>query len=309
MRNQEEEIDYLNLKYLINLLIKSKKSLFLSFISFSLLSIFYSLSLDNIYKSNSKLKPVSNIENSQSTFGGISGFASGLGLNLNQSSDRTSYAIEILKSTDFFKELYKNESFLLELEAIEHYDIDEDIITLNEDIYDIQKEEWILDTESLTKTKKPSLMKAKNKFYSEHLSISVDLETRFITISISHVSPKIAQKWLNETVEGLNKYVQKIEIQEVEHSITYLKEQISLSKNSEVKAALANILQKQLEILMLSEVNQGYIVKFIDSPSLPEMKSYPIRSKMVISITLMGLVLTFLAILILDLNKRRNLLK
>ena len=98
-----------------------------------------------------------------------------------------------------------------------------------------------------------------------------------------------------------------MEVSEIEHSIDYLKGQLSETNETEVKKALSNILEQQIKTLMLSEVSSGYILKTIDSASLPEVKSGPIRSKISISLTIMGIVLTYLILLLRDLNREREI--
>ena len=74
-----------------------------------------------------------------------------------------------------------------------------------------------------------------------------------------------------------------------------------VAKNNEL------FLEQQINTLMLSEVSSGYVLKTIDSASLPEIKSGPIRSKICISLTLAGFSLAFLFLLLRDLNRERKI--
>ena len=108
-------------------------------------------------------------------------------------------------------------------------------------------------------------------------------------------------------LDEINDYIQAMEVSEIEQSIDYLKRQLSETNKTEVKKALSNILEQQIKTLMLSEVSTGYILKTIDSASLPEAKSGPTRSKICISLTIMGIVLTYLFLLLRDINRDREI--
>tara|TARA_B100002052_G_scaffold58743_1_gene51735 strand:+ start:9946 stop:10998 length:1053 start_codon:yes stop_codon:yes gene_type:complete len=307
--NIENEIDYLNLSYLLGLIRSYFKQLLLIVVSCGAISVFYALSLSNFYTSVAKFAPASNAQESSSTLGGFSGMTAGLGINLgNSNSNRMNFALEILNSTDFFKTIYKNEQFLIELAAIEEYDPVSKEIVIDDEIYDSVNSKWLTDNESYTKTKQPSLLEAKERFFGDHISSSVDLETDFITISITHSSPYVAKAWLDFISSSLDEYIQSMEIVDIKQSINYLNSQLTESNSNEVRRALSSILEQQMKTLMLSEVNSGYVIKIIDSPSFPEKKSGPGRAKICIVLTFLGSLFGYLFILIWDLNKNRKFL-
>ena len=109
-----------------------------------------------------------------------------------------------------------------------------------------------------------------------------------------HASPYVAQSWLNYVLDEINTYIQITEVGEIEQSIEYLNSQLAETNKTDARKALSNILEQQINTLMLSEVSSGYVLKTIDSASLPEIKSGPIRSKICISLTLAGFSLAFL---------------
>ena len=61
-----------------------------------------------------------------------------------------------------------------------------------------------------------------------------------------------------------------------------------------------------MKTLMLSEVSSGYVIKVLDSPSFPELKSGPGRAVICIVLTFLGSVLGYLFVLLWDLNKSRR---
>ena len=303
----ELERDYLNLVYLIKVFKNQfKKIILIAFLS-GTLSIIYALSLSNFYISTAKFSPVSNFDDDAISGGGLTELVAGIsGVNIGSSGGtRMKYVMEILGSTDFFKNLYEKEDFLLELSAVYKYDSKTGKLILNEDYFDIEKSVWVEDNSSFTKTKKPSLLSAKQKFFSEHISFALDIETNFITISITHSSPYIAQKWLRYVSKELDSYIQNLEIKDIEERINFLNGQLAKSNSSEVNNTLSRLLESQMKTLMISK-GSTYIIKSIDSPSFPEVKSGPSRSTICVVLTVLGTLLGYLIILFWDLNKSRN---
>ena len=86
---------------------------------------------------------------------------------------------------------------------------------------------------ALTKTKNP-LLSAKEKFFSEHISSSVDIETNFVTISITHSSPFVAEKWLRYISNELDSYIQNLEIEDIKERINFINKQLAEPNSSEV---------------------------------------------------------------------------
>jgi LPS O-antigen subunit length determinant protein (WzzB/FepE family) len=67
---------------------------------------------------------------------------------------------------------------------------------------------------------------------------------------------------------------------------------------SEIKEALAQLLQEQTKKLTLNEANQLYVFDYIDPPAVMEEKSGPKRALICILGTLLGGILSVLYVLI-----------
>lgn len=304
--NTNSEVDYLSLPYLLSLIKNYLKTLFLIGFLSGALSVFYALSLNDYYTSSAKFVPVTNTQES-ADLGGIAGMAAGLGIGLGDASgSKMNLVLEILESTDFFNELYVDESFVIELSAIEAYDKDTKKVSLDPEIYNARESKWIENFDKFTQTEKPSLLEAKEKFHSDHLAFAVDIETNFLSIEITHASPFIAQEWLTRVYKLVDEYIQIRDVQDLKETITYIDTQIEQSNSNQVRRALSNILESQMKTLMLSEVSSGYVIKVLDSPSFPELKSGPGRAVICIVLTFLGSVLGYLFVLLWDLNKSRR---
>ena len=137
--------------------------------------------------------------------------------------------------------------------------------------------------------------------YEEYLNImSVKKNKNFITISIKHNSPFIAQKWNKNIIENINMSMREDEKRRTSKSIEFLNEQSNKVNYSEIKKAISSLLQEQIKSLMLIEANDEYIFKVVNSPTAPELKAEPKRSLIVILAALGGFILGLLYILIVN---------
>ena len=191
------------------------------------------------------------------------------------------------------------------MSAIEAYDKETKKVSLDPEIYNAGESKWI-NFDKFTQTEKPSLLEAKEKISFDHLAFAVDIETNFLSIEITHASPFIAQEWLTRVYKLVDEYIQIRDVQDLKETITYIDTQIEQSNSNQVRRALSNILESQMKTLMLSEVSSGYVIKVLDSPSFPELKSGPGRAVICIVLTFLGSVLGYLFVLLWDLNKSRR---
>ncbi|MBO72347.1 MAG: hypothetical protein CMD35_01905 [Flavobacteriales bacterium] len=296
-------VDYLDINLIYSLIKDNFKLFFIVGSLAFVISVLYSLTLNNIYRSEAILQINNQSQNQASSISSLSGFARGLGLNLSQTADRASYALETMKSKDFFEELYKDDQFLINVFASQEYSHGEEKLYLDKDIYD---KGWKSNPASITGTMKPSLLDAHQKFLTNNFSVSRNGETGFITISMKHISPLVARDTLDDLIKQVNQFVMDKEIKETKKSIKFLQDQIAGLNNSDVKRAVSQVLQQQIQLLMISEVTDEYILKIIDSPYVPEIKFEPSRTRIVITFSIFVELILFIFLMIKELNKQRR---
>ena len=78
------------------------------------------------------------------------------------------------------------------------------------------------------------------EIYREILSVSEDKKTTFVSISIDHVSPFIAEQWVKTIIKSINNHMRDIDKDLAETQIKYLKE--SLEKNKSVRRQKGNVI-------------------------------------------------------------------
>lgn len=256
---------------------------------FSICAVIYSLSLQNIYQSRALLSPVvaeSNISRAVSSYSGLANIA---GISLpNQSTDsNTIKALDKLKSLSFFSENILPNIFLPDLMALKTWDPQTNSISYNKDIYNSQDQTWVRDF-SFPQSQIPSAQESFLEFNNNHLNVNQNLKTGFVSISVKHQSPYIAQAWTELIVEEINSFYRKKDKLETEAAIKFLNYQISQTSYSEIKQVIAELLQQKTQKLTLIEANDYYVFDYIDKPAAMEKKYSPTRSIICIIGALLG---------------------
>lgn len=267
------------------------KVLLLSFTIFcSICGFLYANSQPDIYTSSTTLAPSSSENDSAlnsitSQFGGLASLA---GVNLGQStSNNIDLAIEILKSRRFINDFVEKHKIQVELVAAIDWNRSNNKLKMDDSLYSVSSQKWIRVSNSL-KTSDPTPIEIHTAF-SKILNIKRSQETGFIDISISHYSPFIAQEWLKLLIEEINSYMKLKDQTEANRSVSYLENQLDVTKLTDFRVMLYKMLDEQTKVLMFSNIKDEYIFETIDPPSLPEAKSNPNRVFITILFVFFGL--------------------
>ena len=286
--------DEIDLAEIFKILWENKK-IIIGFTTFSaIFSVFYALSLPNIYSSNALLAPTSPEESLQSKIGATSlgGLA---GLNIPKDYvKKSTEAIERIKSYDFFIEEFIPNIKYENLVAVKTWDKKTNTLIYNKDLYDNKLNKWV---EKNGSSQKPSTQQA-YKVYRQILQISEDKLSALVSISIEHKSPYVAQSWVDLIIRNINDYMRKIDKTIAQNSIDYLNEIYLDTSLTEIKDVTARLIENQIQKLTLAEANKDYILKPIVSPIAPERKSKPSRSTICIMITILGFMLSLVISLV-----------
>ena len=146
--NKFEEIDYfdkaIDFSDMFSALYKRKVLIAISTISAGILSIFFALSLPNIYKSTSTLAPSSTNESLSGQISSLSPVASLVGVNLPVGEIPKTYeAIERIKSFEFFSNHFLPYIKLENLIAVDKWVPVSNTIIYENKLYDESKKEWV----------------------------------------------------------------------------------------------------------------------------------------------------------------------
>lgn len=288
---ENNEVDLLKF---IKILWQGKIIIAVFFIISSLISVFYSLSLPNKYQSSILIAPVetSSIESSMARYSGIAGLA---GLSLPTQSNKSTVALEVLKSRNFIENFIDSFDILIPLMAAKEWSVSENKLLIDEDIYSMSQKKWTRKAK-FPKASKPSIHEAYDMWRQNIFSISEDKKTGFVVVTITHQSPLNTKKWASQLIVELNNHMRDLDVKEAERSIEYLTLEVDKTNSENLKKALYSLIQSSTEKKMLAHVRPEYIFKVIDPPIIPEKKSSPRRSIICIIGAFIGTVLGSLVV-------------
>tara|TARA_Y100000766_G_C18852853_1_gene579095 strand:+ start:15 stop:962 length:948 start_codon:yes stop_codon:yes gene_type:complete len=294
--NPDDEID---LRELFSVLLDGKW-IILSITTFVLIiGVIFSLFLPNIYISKALVVPVNQSNGTSGTLRSYNGLAGLAGISLPSSDDlsNSAKALQKINSLSFFENNILTNIYLPDLMAVKSWEPQTKMLVFDDNIFDMQTNKWIRDY-SYPQKQIPSAQESFEVFKKEHLNISEDINSGFITISIKHQSPFIAKEWVDLVVREVNSFYRQKDKLEAEKAVNYLNKQISITGLSEIKEALAQLLQEETKKLTLIEANQSYVFDFIDPPAVMEEKSEPNRTLICLLSALLGVVLSIVFVLI-----------
>ena len=291
--------DEIDLRELFYVLLEGKWIIFSVTSFISIIVLIYSLLLPNIYEAKALLVPVKPSSGIAGALGSYSGLAGIAGISLPAVGDEgnSAKAVEKIRSLSFFENNILPNIQLIDLMAVKSWNPKTNILNFDDSIYDTNSNTWVRDF-SYPQQQIPSPQESFEVFKTKHLSLSEDKKSGFVSLSIKHQSPFVAKQWVELIVNEVNSFYRQKDKIESEKAVSYLNQQISLTSLSEIKEALAQLLQEETKKLTLIEANKYYVFDYIDPPAVMEKKSEPKRALICILGALLGGMLSIVFVLI-----------
>ncbi|EOK5971800.1 Wzz/FepE/Etk N-terminal domain-containing protein [Vibrio parahaemolyticus] len=292
--------DDIEFRELLTAIWKGKWFIFGITLMFAVGSIFYTLSLPNIYKASALLAPSESstggsLSKIAGQFGGIAALA---GVNLSGGdTSQADLAIQVLKSRQFVESFIERHDLIIPLMAVKDWDMRNNQLIIDDNIYDKKNNEWLRKAKELRKPK-PSAQEAFDVFSREIINITKDKENGLYRISVSYYSPFVAQKWVNWLIADINNVMRERVLKETSLNLSYLKSQLQKTSVADMQSTFYKLIEEQTKSLMLAEVQDEFVFKTIDPAVAPEIKSGPKRALIVIFCTLLGGILSVGGVLI-----------
>ncbi len=263
------------------------------------IAVVVALSMPNIYTSSALLAPAESASGAMGSlmkqYGGLASLA-GISLPGGGDTSKAQLGIEIIKSRAFVSQFIEQRRLLPDLMAAESWSINTGELQYDADLYEAQTATWVRDVDP-PKQPQPSLQEAHEAF-AKILSVSEDKKSGYVTVSIEHLSPIVAQQWVTWLVQDINTAMRDQDIIEAERSIEYLNQQIATTSLADLQTMFFELIQSQTETIMLAKVRPEYVFKTIDPAIVPEEKSKPKRALICVLGTLLGGMLAVLIVLI-----------
>ena len=273
---------------------------------FAVASVVYALSVPNQYKATALLAPA------QSGGGGLSGalgqlggLASLAGVSIGGGEgSEAQVAQEIMKSWNFIEAFIADNDLAVELFAAEGWRKGSNELKINDDVYDSQNKQWLLENESGV-VGPPSSWNL-FKTFSERLAVSEDKKSGLVSVSIEYYSPQIAKQWLDMYVSAVNAHMQQRKVDKVTNNINYLQAQIEKTSIAEMREVFYTIIEEQTKNKMVAEASPEYAFVAVSPSMVPEEKSQPKRALICILGTLLGGMLSVLLVLAMHYTRKSD---
>jgi len=255
---------------------------------FAIGSVIYALSLPNIYKAEATLAPTEEASGGglASMAGQLGGLASLAGVNLGKSgTDKTTMAIEVLKSRAFLTDFVKKYDILPDLMAVESWSPSKGLAH-NKEVYNSETKEWVRDVEPPKQPEPTSWEYVKT--FREQMTVNRDQETGLVNVTVNHQSPEIAKQWVEWLVTEVNNHMRQRDIEEARRSLEYLNNELQDTSLSNMQQVFYQLIEKQTQTIMLANVRPEYIFQTLDPAVVPEQKAKPSRALICIIGTFLG---------------------
>ena len=265
------------------------------------LGALFSFTLPNVYKSEATLISNAHEQSSnslKSLAGSLSGFASLAGVDLGGGgTDKTAYALEILKSREFIYKFIDKYDLKPSIFAASGWNDTDNKLLFDEALFDTKKNSWLSDAHS-NSYKEPSIHEVYEHFLKHNFSVTKNEKTGVVKLSITHFSPKVAKFIVDRLVVDLNTTIKIQDMVDAENSIKYLTKELNETTFSGLKSTFYTLIEQQHQTLMLTKVREQYAFKVIDKAVVPYKKSGPKRGLIIIGFTILGIALSIIITLI-----------
>lgn len=275
--------DEITLRELISVLWGGRILIFCVTTVVAIASIIISLSITNVYTSESVLV---NRDKQDSPMSNFSGLASLAGVDLSAQGASLNKVMGIIESREFVKHLITFDNVLPSLMAAQSYNANTREIIFDDEIYNHETKSWVRDAPA-NRGVVPSYIEA-HKEYSEMISMTKDRLTGHVSLKVEHVSPIFAKEFLSLVINEANNVQRNIDVDSSTKALLYLRDQLSRTPQVEIRDSISKLIENQLETQMMASIHDDYVLMTLEPPFIPERKSGPIRSLIVILSTLVG---------------------
>ncbi|EHZ2905749.1 LPS O-antigen length regulator [Vibrio parahaemolyticus] len=301
--------DEIDLRELFKALWKGKWIIIATTFVFAVSSIVYALNLPNIYKADALLAPAesSNGGSLSKMVGQLGGLAALAGVNLASSeSSQSELAVQVVQSRKFVDNFIEKHELLVPLMAAKGWDLDNNELVIDTDIYDPKKHKWLREKSGL-RGSKPTAQEVFKVFLEDVMNITQNKDTGLYTISISYYSPYLANQWVTWLIEDINKVMRERVISETTQNLEYLNQQLKKTAIADMQSTFYKLIEEQTKTLMIAEVQEEFVFKVVDPSVVPEIKDSPKRGLIcILGVVLGGLIGVFT--IIVRFFFRRNIL-
>lgn len=246
---------------------------------FSGASVFYALSLPDMYNSTTVLARAEGNElgGLAGLAGNIGGLASLAGVNIGpDGSNKAAEALEIVQSWAFIEEFIEEQDIAPEVFAVNDWDKETNELVYDASVYDVKNRLWIREP-SENKSSVPSSWELYQAFL-DYLHVEEDNANGFISVKVDYYSPDYSKRWVDAIVDKINTKLRIRDSNEAEKNIQFLKDQIEQTSVASMHSVFYGLIEEQTKTLMLAKGSSEYVFKTVSEARVAEVKSKPKRA-------------------------------
>jgi uncharacterized protein involved in exopolysaccharide biosynthesis len=120
------------------------------------------------------------------------------------------------------------------------------------------------------------------RYLQEALKVSPNQKDNSIQVSMQFRDPKTAADIVNYTLLELTDHMSNEARRVADTNKKYLESQIDKTADPFIKTKIYSLIAQQIETAMMAEVKENFAFKILDPPRVPDTKTKPKRTQMVI---------------------------
>ncbi len=149
-----------------------------------------------------------------------------------------------------------------------------------------------------------TLWLAVRDFREDVLTIRHDEKEGVTKIIVDWTDPETAAAWANGLVALANEIIRSRALNEAEHNIEYLNEQIETTNVVFLERVMYRLIENETQTLMLANAREEYAFTVVDPAVAPEKRNRPKRKLIVLSGTIFGFFISLFLIFAHNLIRR-----
>ncbi len=246
-----------------------KKKIFFSVAITLTLTLFYIFLMEDEYESYAVLISSNKDSVNQNSFSNFSSGLSALSFIQGNSmeDDLTIVALETIESKDFFEVLISNNIFAN-----------------------------LLNKNDLT-------FEQKHAYFLSKLNVNSNTESSTYRVGFFSNSSEKAYKIMKIVISSLNNYIRDKEVKKASDQITFLEDTLNKTQNPDIRIIISSLIRSNIQKSIISEKSNEYVFTYIDSPRVPENKSRPKRSLILLISLIASFIVSTIILVCIDLFK------
>jgi len=290
---EEDEID---LRELFNTIFKHKYKILLFTFFITSLTIIYTMSIPNSYKSEVILAPQE--QSKGVSLGGLGALAGLAGVSLGGGSSMDAYAsLSTISSNNTFNKMVIEKYDLINKLSLKNMDKNLVFAANNRTFYDLLQKE-----ESKEKINYEDEIYNTIKKLKSIISFSQDKKTGAIVLSVTLEDRFLAKELLELYLKETTSQLEKLDMLDIDKKLKYYKEELSNTQDIELKTQLSQLISSLMQKKVLSKASEYYNVRKITEAEVAYIKdkTKPKRSLIVIVSFITSLILGIFMVFLIE---------